>query len=71
MRPTTDSELRKTTVLKFPLNEASAKIRTGGVNDDPEDADLPTWAGVVPLRTVRGTPEPSDHCSIDVPDYLK
>lgn len=71
LRSTTDSELRKTTVLKFSLDEASAKIRTGDVNDDPEDADLPTWAGVVPLQTVRGTPEPSNHCTVDVPDYLK
>lgn len=70
LRPTTDGELRKTTVLKFSLSEASAKIRAGGVNDDPEDAHLPTWAGVVPLQTAWGTPEPSPHCNVGVPDYL-
>lgn len=71
LRPTTASELRKTTVLKFSLEEASAKIRTGGVNDDPEDVHLPTWAGVVPLHTSWGPPEPSDHTTVGVPDYLK
>ncbi|AQG79682.1 pyridoxamine 5'-phosphate oxidase family protein [Spirosoma montaniterrae] len=71
LRPTTDSELRKTTVLAFSLAEASAKIRTGGPNDDPEDAHLPTWSGVVPLHTVRGTPIPregGEHVSL--PNYL-
>ncbi len=60
LRPTTDSELRKTTVLRFSLAEASAKLRTGGPNDDPEDADLPTWSGVVPMKTVRLTPIPRE-----------
>lgn len=60
LRPTTDSELRKTTVLAFSLAEASAKVRTGGPNDDPEDADLPTWSGVIPLQTVRLTPIPRE-----------
>lgn len=60
LRPTTNSELRKTTVLAFSLAEASAKMRTGGPNDDPEDADLPTWSGVIPLQTVRLTPLPRE-----------
>jgi uncharacterized protein len=70
LRPTTDSELRKTTVLRFSLEEASAKIRAAGVGDNPEDMDLPTWAGIVPLQTVRGTPIPADHNTANVPDYL-
>ncbi|GAB2560350.1 pyridoxamine 5'-phosphate oxidase family protein [Spirosoma areae] len=71
LRPTTDSEMRKTTVLAFSLAEASAKVRTGGPNDDPEDADLPTWSGVVPLQTVRLTPIPRDgEESIPLPAYL-
>ncbi|QKZ14967.1 pyridoxamine 5'-phosphate oxidase family protein [Spirosoma sp. KUDC1026] len=72
LRPTTDSEMRKTTVLAFPLTEASAKVRTGGPNDDPEDRDLPTWAGVLPLKTVSLTPEPASYCpDIPLPDYLQ
>lgn len=72
LRPTTDSEMRKTTILAFSLAEASAKVRTGGPNDDPEDRDLPTWAGVVPLQTVRLTPIPAEYSTNTVlPNYLK
>ncbi len=72
LRPTTDSEMRKTTVLAFSLAEASAKIRTGGPNDDPEDAHLPTWSGVIPLQTVRLTPVPREgEENALLPDYLR
>ena len=72
LRPTTDSEMRKTTVLAFSLAEASAKVRTGGPNDDPDDVNLPTWAGVIPLQTLRQTPVPADYnTSTPVPDYLQ
>ncbi|GAA4957397.1 hypothetical protein GCM10023238_25130 [Streptomyces heliomycini] len=37
-------------MIRLDLNEVSAKLRTGGVNDEPEDLSLPHWAGVVPLR---------------------
>jgi len=72
LRPTTASEMRKTTVLAFTISEASAKVRTGGPNDEPEDLDLPTWAGVVPMRTVRLAPEPAAS-SLDtpLPNYLQ
>lgn len=71
LRPTTDGELRKTTVLSFSLDEASAKIRTGGPSDDPEDADLPTWTGVVPMQTVRQTPIPAEGSDMPLPTYLQ
>ncbi len=60
-------ELKATQVLAMPLDEASAKVRTGGPVDDPEDAALPAWAGVVPLALVPGAPagEP------DPPDYVR
>ncbi|CAN5652121.1 pyridoxamine 5'-phosphate oxidase family protein [soil metagenome] len=71
LRPTTDSEMRKTTVLAFTLDEASAKVRTGGPSDDPEDEDLPTWAGVIPLQTVRLTPIVAENSAgTPLPDYL-
>lgn len=70
LRPTTDAELRKTTVLAFSLAEASAKTRTGGPNDDPEDIDLPTWTGVLPMATVRLTPVQREGETIPLPDYL-
>lgn len=72
LRPTTDSEMRKTTVLRFSLAEASAKVRTGGPNDDPEDMGLPTWSGVVPLQTVRLAAVPrEDTPGVPLPDYLQ
>ncbi len=54
-RPPNAKELLATLVVAFPLDEASAKIRTGPpLPDDPEDAALPYWAGVIPLATTRG-----------------
>ena len=52
LRPINDQEVKATTVLSIPIDEASAKIRDGGPVDDDEDYALPIWAGVVPLRTV-------------------
>ncbi|GAB3543495.1 pyridoxamine 5'-phosphate oxidase family protein [Spirosoma fluminis] len=71
LRPTTASEMRKTTVLAFSLAEASAKVRTGGPNDEPEDLELPTWAGVIPLQTTRQTPVPAQYSlETPLPPYL-
>jgi nitroimidazol reductase NimA-like FMN-containing flavoprotein (pyridoxamine 5'-phosphate oxidase superfamily) len=55
-----DVELRTTKVLRLPIEEASAKLRSGPPIDDEEDYALPWWAGVVPLRLVPGEPEPDD-----------
>ncbi|MFQ5553803.1 MAG: pyridoxamine 5'-phosphate oxidase family protein [Acidimicrobiia bacterium] len=57
-RPMSDIERRGTLVAALDLGEASAKVRTGGPEDDAEDYDLPIWAGVVPLRVAAGVPEP-------------
>jgi uncharacterized protein len=51
-------ELDQTTILAIPLDEASAKVRTGPPKDEEDDLALPVWAGVLPLRTVPGEPEP-------------
>jgi nitroimidazol reductase NimA-like FMN-containing flavoprotein (pyridoxamine 5'-phosphate oxidase superfamily) len=56
VRPANDLELRKTLVLRLPIDEASVKVRAGGPVDDPEDLGLPVWAGVVPVRLERGEP---------------
>ncbi len=56
VREPTDVELKQTSVLCLPLEEASAKIRTGPPIDDEEDYALPIWAGVVPLKLVAGDP---------------
>jgi len=65
-------ELAATALLRLPLTEVSAKVRAGGVNDEPEDLSLPHWAGVIPLTLVRGEPQSAtdlDAC-IPTPDYL-
>jgi uncharacterized protein len=59
-RPTTEKELKSTSVLALDLNEVSAKVRTGGPIDDEEDYALPIWAGVVPLRSVPLAPVPDE-----------
>ncbi len=50
------SELRKTRVVRLPITEASAKVRTGPPADEADDLDLPYWAGEIPLVTRFGTP---------------
>ncbi|HEY3738579.1 MAG TPA: hypothetical protein VGL53_01985, partial [Bryobacteraceae bacterium] len=56
VRQPAPQELKGTSVLKIALDEASAKVRTGGPIDDEEDYALPIWAGVLPLKTVAGEP---------------
>ncbi|SEN73167.1 pyridoxamine 5'-phosphate oxidase family protein [Actinacidiphila rubida] len=65
-------ELASTAVLRLDLGEVSAKVRTGGPSDEPEDAGLPYWTGVVPVRPSYGTPVPADDLdpSIGLPGYL-
>lgn len=73
VRQPNDQELKATSVLKLPISEASAKIRTGGPKDDEEDYALPVWAGVLPLRMVPSEPEvdPKMKLAAVVPDYVK
>lgn len=71
VRPPNDSELRSTMVLKLPLVEVSAKVRTGPPIDDEEDYELSVWAGVVPLRLTSGPPIKDDRlpAGIEPPEY--
>ncbi len=69
-RPPTESEMRKTLVVRLPINEASAKVRRGGPIDDEEDLSLDVWAGVVPCQITFGTPEPAPGVESAVPSYL-
>ncbi len=57
-------ELRATVVLRIPIEEASAKLRSGPPGDDPEDLALPAWAGVVPLALRAGAPEPAPDLAV-------
>jgi nitroimidazol reductase NimA-like FMN-containing flavoprotein (pyridoxamine 5'-phosphate oxidase superfamily) len=71
-RPANARELAATAVLRLDLDEVSAKIRTGGPHDEPEDLTLPHWAGVVPLAHGYGAPVAADDLdpSVPLPSYL-
>ena len=56
VREPNESEIQATTVLSLPLEEVSAKVRTGPPLDDEEDYELDIWAGVLPLKLVAGKP---------------
>jgi uncharacterized protein len=66
-----DSELRQTRVVKIPVTEASAKVRTGGPKDDEQDMGMPIWAGQIPVSAAYGTPVPDEELppGVDVPEY--
>ena len=72
IRQPNEQEMKATTVLCLPLEEVSAKIRTGPPIDEEEDYQLPVWAGVLPLRLTPSAPvvdprgRPETHC----PDYV-
>ena len=66
LRPMTENERKATSVMWVDLSEASAKVRDEGAHDDPGDETWPTWAGVVPVRQVRGEPEPDEYVTGDV-----
>lgn len=67
VRPIKGKELKATTVLKISLEEASAKIRTGGPVDEKEDYELDIWAGEIPLVRNYTTPIPDENRLKDVP----
>ncbi|MFB6548555.1 pyridoxamine 5'-phosphate oxidase family protein [Streptomyces sp. NPDC056405] len=71
-RPANKKELAATAVIRLDLDEVSAKLRTGGVNDEPEDLALPHWAGLVPLRKGYDAPvaDPGLDTGTGLPDYL-
>lgn len=72
VRPLADYEIARTAVVAIPLDEASAKIRTGGPVDAPGDLDAPVWAGEIPVLTSLGTPIADDKVldGIQPPPYL-
>ncbi|MGE5831170.1 MAG: bifunctional pyridoxamine 5'-phosphate oxidase family protein/GNAT family N-acetyltransferase [Micromonosporaceae bacterium] len=70
-RPPNARELAETNVLALPLAEVSVKFRMGQVSDEPEDHDLPYWAGVVPLRLTPGVPDPAEGVRVPVPANLQ
>lgn len=57
LRPATEAELRQIALVEMTIEEASAKVREGGVADYPADEGWPAWAGVIPLETRLGAAE--------------
>jgi nitroimidazol reductase NimA-like FMN-containing flavoprotein (pyridoxamine 5'-phosphate oxidase superfamily) len=72
VRHPTEQELKRTLVVAIPIDEASAKVRTGPPLDDEEDYELPMWAGVLPLRlaALDAIPDPRLGPGIEPPAYL-
>jgi uncharacterized protein len=73
IRRPTASEIKQTSVIELSLDEVSAKVRSGGPDDDPADLMSDAWAGVVPFTVVAGEAEPSADLrhGILTPDYLQ
>lgn len=71
-RPGVSSEVAATMVVKIPLTEASAKIRTGPPVDQEQDYALSVWAGVIPLKLEAGepVPDPQQPEGLAVPAYV-
>jgi nitroimidazol reductase NimA-like FMN-containing flavoprotein (pyridoxamine 5'-phosphate oxidase superfamily) len=67
VRPPSENEMKATAVLALPLDEASAKVRTGPPLDDEEDYAMDTWAGVIPLSLSPGTPTPDPRLDGKIP----
>jgi uncharacterized protein len=73
IRQPNEQELKGTTVLALPMEEVSAKLRTGGPIDDEGDYALPVWAGVLPLPVTPAEPIPDTRLNAEtpVPNYMR
>ena len=58
LQPMLPQEVKATTILSLPITEGSTKIRSGPPTDEPDDSDLPIWAGILPVSVSLGAPEP-------------
>lgn len=70
VRAPSPAEMAGTRLLRIPLHEAAAKIRTGGVIDADEDMEIQVWAGVIPLNMRPGQPEADTGCTSENPPRL-
>ena len=72
-RQPNEHELKATSVLRVPIEEFSAKVRTGPPIDDAEDYSFPTWAGVIPLEMKAGEPIDDERLLAErsVPEYAR
>ncbi|MEZ4893656.1 MAG: pyridoxamine 5'-phosphate oxidase family protein [Saprospiraceae bacterium] len=72
-RKPTESDMKKTMFIAVPIEEASVKFRDGGVVDEPEDMELPVWAGVLPLKLQALEPEADEtgRRDVEIPEYVR
>lgn len=72
LRAMNDKEVRGTAMFSLPIEEASVKVRHGGPVDEPEDYDLPIWAGVLPTSSGYESPipDPLNQPGLDVPAHV-
>jgi len=72
IRPMLPKELDRTLVVEMTIETASAKIRDVGVNDEPEDYNLPIWAGVIPLKQIAEPPVSDEKLmdGIEIPEHV-
>lgn len=68
IRAMTAQERKATGVIALEIEAASAKLRAGPPVEDPDDLDLPIWAGVVPVVTTLGRGVPDSHAATDMPE---
>ena len=66
-RQPNEKELKATSILRLPLTEVSAKVRSGPVEDDAADYALPVWAGIIPLSLAPGAPIRDERCDPSIP----
>jgi len=73
VRGPTEQELKATAVLRFAIEEASAKVRQGPPLDDEEDYSLPVWAGVLPVKMTAQEPIPDSRmvAGVEEPEYVR
>ncbi len=73
LRPMTDQEAKATTVFSMPIDEGSAKVRTGPPGDDEQDYSLPIWAGVLPVSQIlhEAVPDPKNLDGLEVPGHIR
>jgi hypothetical protein len=60
LREPHDREVKMTGVIELAIESASAKISDKMPDDDPEDYDIPVWAGILPLTSTLGSIEGDD-----------
>jgi len=73
LRSPTETEIGQTAVIELLLDQISAKVRSGGPEDEESDMNAGVWAGVIPIALTPGQPIPAKdlRAGVDVPDYLR